>query len=141
VIEDPSDPSLVIEAEGRCFSTGGDLAEFGTARDLAAARSPSPCSSRAQLRSVRTMCAAVRLHGACIGSGVEIAAAANRREGAANTFVQLPELAMGLIPGAGGTVTLPRAIGRHRTLWLALGGFRLPARTATAWGLLHAVVP
>ena len=48
---------------------------------------------------------------------------------------------MGLIPGAGGTVTLPRAIGRHRTAWLALGGFRLTAGQALSWGLIHGLVP
>jgi enoyl-CoA hydratase/carnithine racemase len=85
--------------------------------------------------------AAVRVHGACIGSGVEIAAAAARRTGAAGCFFALPELGMGLIPGAGGTVTIARAIGRHRLMWLALGGFRLGAARAVSWGLLDAVVP
>lgn len=140
VVEDPSEPGLILQGEGRCFSTGGDLAEFGTARDLAAAHVIRTERSCARLLHRLGPRATVRLHGACIGSGIEIAAAARRREGTGDTFVQLPELAMGLIPGAGGTVTLPRAIGRHRTAWLALGGFRLRAQTARTWGLLHAIV-
>jgi enoyl-CoA hydratase/carnithine racemase len=47
----------------------------------------------------------------------------------------LPELAMGLVPGAGGTVSLPRRIGRHRTAWLALTGATIDAATALDWGL------
>lgn len=139
VAEDPSGPDVVLQGEGRCFSTGGHLPEFGTARDLAAAHAIRTERSCARLLHELGDRATVRLHGACIGSGIEIAAAASRRSGAPDTFVQLPELAMGLMPGAGGTVTLTRAIGRHRTAWLALGGFRLPARTAKAWGLLHAI--
>jgi enoyl-CoA hydratase/carnithine racemase len=47
----------------------------------------------------------------------------------------LPEVGMGLIPGAGGTVSIPRRIGRHRTAWLALTGNTIDAGTALAWGL------
>jgi enoyl-CoA hydratase/carnithine racemase len=48
---------------------------------------------------------------------------------------------MGLIPGAGGTVSIPRRIGRWRTLHLALGGATLDADTAASWGLIDEVVP
>jgi enoyl-CoA hydratase/carnithine racemase len=48
----------------------------------------------------------------------------------------LPEVGMGLIPGAGGTAGIPRRIGRHRTAWLALTGTRLDAATALDWGLV-----
>jgi enoyl-CoA hydratase/carnithine racemase len=51
----------------------------------------------------------------------------------------LPELELGLIPGAGGTVSLPRRIGRHRTLWLALTGRVVDVDTASAWGLVDRV--
>ena len=46
---------------------------------------------------------------------------------------------MGLVPGAGGTVSLPRRIGRHRTAWLAISGRSIDAATAAAWGLVDAV--
>lgn len=141
VLEDPSLPGLTLRAEGRCFSTGGDLAEFGSARDLAAAhviRTRRSCAGLLHRLGGR---ATVRLHGACIGSGIEVPAAAARRIAAPDLVVQLPELRMGLIPGAGGTVTLARAVGRHRLLWCALGAFRIGAEQALAWGLIHAIEP
>jgi len=53
----------------------------------------------------------------------------------------LPELAMGLIPGAGGTATIPRRIGPERTAWLALTGLLLDAPTAHSWGLVDVIEP
>ena len=61
----------------------------------------------------------------CLGAGVELPAFAARVVAHANTSFALPELEMGLVPGAGGTVSLPRRIGRQRTAWLALTGQRL----------------
>ena len=141
VVEDPGNPSLILRGEGRCFSTGGELAEFGSARDPAAAHLVRTRRSAARLLHRLGDRAQVRLHGACIGSGIEIAAAAARRVAAPDTIFQLPELRMGLIPGAGGTVTLARAIGRQRTAWLALSGRRIGAVRARDWGLIHDIVP
>lgn len=141
VLDDPSIPQLVLRGEGRCFSTGGHLPEFGTTRDLAQAHAIRSLRSCARLLHRLGDRAEVRLHGACIGSGIEVAAAASRRIGAPDTFIQLPELRMGLIPGAGGTVSIARAIGRQRLFWLALGGFRLGAEQAHDWGLLHGIEP
>lgn len=141
VVEDPSAPALVLRGEGRCFSTGGELAEFGTARDLAAAHLVRTRRSAALLLHRLAGRAEVRLHGACIGSGIEIAAAAARRVAAPGTVFQLPELRMGLIPGAGGTVSVARAIGRQRTAWLALSGRRIGVERALDWGLIHAIAP
>jgi enoyl-CoA hydratase/carnithine racemase len=56
-----------------------------------------------------------------------------------DAWFQLPELSMGLIPGAGGTLSLPRRIGRQRTAWLALSGVRLDAATALRWRLVDAI--
>lgn len=141
VQEDPSLPSLTLRGEGRCFSTGGDLPEFGTARDLAAAHVIRTQRSCARLLHRLGDRAATHLHGACIGSGIEVPAAAARRTGAPDLIVQLPELRMGLIPGAGGTVSLACAIGRHRLLWLTLGAFRIGAKQALDWGLIHGIEP
>lgn len=138
-LEDPSLPRVTITGAGKCFSTGGHLPEFGCQRDLALAHAIRMARSPVRLLHRLGERGEVVLHGACIGSGIEIAAAAHRRIGKPDTFVQLPELALGLLPGAGGTVTLPRAIGRHRTAWLALGGLRLGARQALGWGLLHRI--
>jgi len=137
---DPTGPHVLLTGAGRCFSTGGDIGEFGSATDLAAAHAIRTARSCARLALALGGRLEARLHGACIGSGIEIPAAAGRRVASQGAWFQLPEVAMGLIPGAGGTVTLSRAIGRHRTAWLALSGLRLPATQALAWGLVHEIV-
>ena len=81
----------------------------------------------------------MRLHGACVGAGIEVPAAAARVTARPGTIFRLPEVSMGLIPGAGGTATLPRRIGRQRTAWLAISGAEIEADTALAWGLIDAV--
>lgn len=141
VLEDPSAPTMLLQAEGKCFSTGGALAEFGSAHDLAAAHVIRTERSCARLLHRLGDRATVKLNGACIGSGIEVPAAAAHRIAAPDLLVQLPELQMGLIPGAGGTVTVARAIGRHRLMWLALGAFRIGAGRALEWGLIHGIEP
>ena len=136
---DESIETLEVDAAGDCFSTGGALEEFGTA--------PDPASAHA-IRSLRLPAAALlrtraashfRVHGACIGSGIELAAFAGRLTATPGAFFQLPELRLGLLPGAGGCVSLPRRIGRQRTAYLALSGRRINAATALAWGLVDAI--
>jgi enoyl-CoA hydratase/carnithine racemase len=83
--------------------------------------------------------AEVRVHGPCVGAGVELPAFAGTVTAAAGTTFMLPELAMGLIPGAGGTVSIPRRVGRWRTLYLALSCCLLDAATALSWGLIDAI--
>ncbi|MET0138311.1 MAG: enoyl-CoA hydratase/isomerase family protein [Sphingobium sp.] len=136
VLDDPSRPRLILQGDGACFSTGGALGEFGTATDLAGAhaiRTLRSCARRLHELGDR---AQVILHGACIGSGIEIPAAAAHRHARPDAFFQLPELAMGLVPGAGGTVTVPRAIGRHRACYMMLSGRRIARRVAVDWGLV-----
>lgn len=137
VLDDPSLPDMTLRAAGACFSTGGDLAEFGSVHDMAQAhaiRTLRSCAARLHALGPR---ARVELHGACIGSGIEIAAAAARRIARPGTFFQLPELGMGLIPGAGGTVSLARAIGRHRANYMLLSGRRIALAEAVQWGLVE----
>ena len=83
----------------------------------------------------------MRLHGACIGAGIEMAAFAGRVVAHPEAVISLPEVGLGLIPGAGGTVSLPRRIGRHRTAELALTGRPIDAATAHRWGLVDAIEP
>jgi enoyl-CoA hydratase/carnithine racemase len=82
----------------------------------------------------------VYAHGACVGAGTEIAAFAGRVVAAPDAFFALPEVHMGLVPGAGGSVSVVRRIGRHRATWLMLSGERLPAETALRWGLVDEIV-
>lgn len=140
VLDDPSAPNVVLRGAGKCFSTGGALGEFGTATDLAAAHVVRTLRSCAALLDRLGPRASVRLHGACVGSGLEVPAAAAHLIATADAWFQLPELRMGLIPGAGGTVSIARAIGRHRTAWMLLSAKRIDARQALAWGLVHEIV-
>jgi len=139
ILDDPSKPDVTLEAAGKCFSTGGSLPEFGTARDLAEAHVVRSLHSCATLLDALGERATVKLHGACVGSGIEIAAAAHHRIAGPDAWFQLPELSMGLIPGAGGTATFTRAIGRHRTMWMLLSAKRIGAAQALDWGLVDAI--
>jgi hypothetical protein len=74
--------------------------------------------------------------GSTVGSGIELAAFAHRVVADRSTRISLPEVHLGLIPGAGGTVSLPRRIGRHATMLLAVGLPWIDAATALGWGLV-----
>jgi hypothetical protein len=137
------DPSLRVEVRGLGpdFCAGGDLDEFGTSLDPASAhllritRSAGLALHRVAERS------AAHIHGNCIGAGIELPAFAGRVVARPDVRIRLPELEMGLIPGAGGTVSLTRRIGPWRTAWLALTGATLTAQEALAWGLVDEVRP
>ena len=81
------------------------------------------------------------LHGACMGSDIELAAFTDTVMAAQDAQIALPEIGLGLAPGAGGTVSLPRRIGRLRTAWLAFSGCTIDAQTAHAWGLVDELLP
>lgn len=136
VAEADPDLSVRLAGDGPSFCSGGDLGEFGTAPDPATAhlvrlrRSVGATLDRLADRL------SVSVHGRCAGSGVELPAFAGRVVARVDTTFELPELRMGLIPGAGGSVSLPRRIGRHRTAWLLLTGRRIDATTARSWGLV-----
>jgi enoyl-CoA hydratase/carnithine racemase len=130
-----------LSGAGPAFCSGGDLDEFGTATDLAAAYLVR--LSRAPWRVIGRIPAkvTVAVHGACVGAGIEMAAFAGRITAAPGAFFALPEVGMGLVPGAGGSVSVPRRIGRWRAAWLMLTGDRLPAATALRWGLVDEIAP
>jgi enoyl-CoA hydratase/carnithine racemase len=71
-----------------------------------------------------------------MGSGIELAAFTDWVVAAADSQIALPEIGLGLVPGAGGTVSLTRRIGRLRTAWLAFSGSTIDAATARTWGLV-----
>jgi enoyl-CoA hydratase/carnithine racemase len=125
-----------LRGAGRAFSSGGDLDEFGTTPDVVTAHVIRTGRSAGLLLHRLGDRATVEVHGACIGAGVELAAFGHRVVATGKTFFQLPELSMGLVPGAGGTVSLTKRIGRHRTAWLALSGTRIGVATALEWGLI-----
>jgi len=137
---DPAIRRVSLRAKGRAFSIGGDLGEFGTTRDPATAHAIR-CASLPAAALVRFDGEfSAQLHGPCVGAGIELAAFAQQITATPGTWFQLPELAMGLIPGAGGCVSLPRRIGRQRAALMILSGRRIPLSTALAWGLVDHVV-
>ena len=133
--------SVELSGAGPAFCSGGDLDEFGTATDLVAAWLVR--LSRAPWRVIDRIASkvTVRAHGACVGAGTEITAYAGRVVAAPDAFFALPEVRMGLVPGAGGSVSVVRRIGRWRSAWLMLTGERLPAATALRWGLVDEIAP
>jgi enoyl-CoA hydratase/carnithine racemase len=139
VYHHPDKPSVVLSGEGPAFSAGGDLNEFGTADDVGAAHLIRSFRSPARLVYALEDRVTVRVHGACIGAGIEVPAAAARVTARSGAFFRLPEVSMGLIPGAGGTASIPRRIGRHRACYMAISGADIDLATALDWGLVDAV--
>ena len=137
--DDPTLPAVHLRADGPDFSAGGDLAEFGGSTDLVRAHAIRTLRSPARLMNALAARTTAFLHGACVGAGIEIPAAAGRVVAAPDARFWLPELEMGLMPGAGGTVTIARRIGRRRMLLWALTGLQIDAPTALAWGLVDEV--
>jgi enoyl-CoA hydratase/carnithine racemase len=138
-VADPSIAHVDLYGNGPAFCSGGDLAEFGTSRDPAQAHLLRVARSPAALLQLCGPRVTAHLHGACVGVGVEPAAFAGRVLAAPDTVVRLPEVGMGLIPGAGGTASLPVRVGRERTAYLALTGVPLSAEEALGWGLVDEV--
>jgi hypothetical protein len=140
---DPSVEEVVLNGNGPSFCSGGDLAEFGTFDDPASAHLARTRHSPALVLDAVTSrlgsaCRA-EVHGRVLGSGLEMAAFCGRVVCRPDAVFGLPELSLGLIPGAGGTVSLTRRIGRWRTAYLVLSGRTVDPATALHWGLVDAI--
>ncbi|HEY0201610.1 MAG TPA: 3-hydroxyacyl-CoA dehydrogenase NAD-binding domain-containing protein, partial [Burkholderiaceae bacterium] len=110
--------AIVITGAGKVFSGGADIKEFGTDRAL---QEPNLHSViRAVEQSPKPVVAA--LHGVAMGGGLELALGCHYRVAAAGTRIALPEVKLGLLPGAGGTQRLPRAIGVEAALNMIVSG-------------------
>ena len=136
---DPSVTAIELTGAGPSFCSGGDLDEFGTRPDPATAHLMRLTRNAGRSIAALSDRITVRVHGATLGSGIELAAFAGRVIAAGDTRIALPEIGLGLIPGAGGTVSLPARIGRHRTARLALCRERIDATTALEWGLVDEI--
>jgi enoyl-CoA hydratase len=139
VTADATVEEIVIRARGPSFSAGGDLEEFGTHVDAATSHAVRSTRSVGRLLSEVAERVSFRVHGACVGAGMELPAFGGRVIARRDSYFQLPEVGMGLVPGAGGTVSIPRRIGRQRTAYLALAGVRIDAARAKAWGLVDEI--
>ncbi|OBF02938.1 enoyl-CoA hydratase [Mycobacterium sp. ACS4054] len=140
---DPSVTGIVLSGNGPSFCSGGDLAEFGTFADPASAHLArtrhSPALALDALTARLGRACRAEVHGRVLGSGLEMAAFCGRVVARDDAVFGLPELELGLIPGAGGTLSVTRRIGRWRTAYLVLSGRTIDAQTALAWGLVDAI--
>lgn len=136
---DPGIEKILLDGAGPSFSAGGDLDEFGTTPDLAIAHLIRTRSGAARLMARLSDRIEVQVHGSCVGAGIEVPAFAAHVRAHPGTAFRLPEISMGLIPGAGGTVSIPRRIGRWRSYHLFLSGAAINAERALDWGLVDSV--
>ena len=134
--DSPSVRAVVIIGSGKGFSGGADIREFGTPKALAAPHLLSV------LRTVEDCAKPVvaAIGGICMGGGFELALACHYRVAAADAQLGLPEVKLGLLPGAGGTQRLPRAIGVERALNMIVSGKPVRAEELRDTALLDAVV-
>jgi len=140
--DDPEVMVAIFRGAGeKAFCAGADLSEFLTA--------PSPTIAR-QVRWGRDIWGLflslpqpliAALHGYILGSGIEIALCCDIRIASEDAQFALPEVGLGIIPAAGATQTLPRAVGRARALEMMLTGRRISAEEAFDIGLVNRVVP
>ena len=140
--EDDDVRVVVIKGAGeKAFCAGADLSEFLTA--------PSPTAAR-RIRFERDLWKlfftvpqplVVALHGFILGSGIEIALCCDLRIASENARFALPEMGLGIIPAAGGTQTLPRTVGRAKSMEMILTAEFLGSSEALQIGLINRIVP
>ena len=129
--------AIVITGAGGAFSGGADIKEFGTDKSLQEPNLHSVIN--AVENCTKPVVAAI--HTVCMGGGLELALACHYRIAAPGCNVALPEVKLGLLPGAGGTQRLPRAIGKAKAMDMCLSARVLDAHEADRYGLVSRVVP
>jgi 3-hydroxyacyl-CoA dehydrogenase len=129
-LADPAAKAIVIICQGRTFIAGADISEFGgppkgaSLFDVQTALENSP----------KPVVAAI--HGTALGGGLEVALACHYRVAVPSARCGLPEVALGLLPGAGGTQRLPRIVGVEKALEMMTSGSHVPAPQCLAMGLV-----
>ncbi len=117
-LADPAIAAIVITGAGKAFSGGADIKEFGSPKAIA---EPNLLSLIRQTENA-TKPVVAAIHSVCMGGGLELALGAHYRVAAPGTNVALPEVKLGLIPGAGGTQRLPRVLGVETALNMIVSG-------------------
>jgi 3-hydroxyacyl-CoA dehydrogenase len=131
---DPAVTAIVLICEGKTFMAGADISEFGKP-----VVGPSIRDVQVAMESAgKPVIAAI--HGTALGGGLEIALVAHYRVAVPSAKAGLPEVNIGLLPGAGGTQRLPRIVGVARALELLTSGRHVPASEAISLGLFDALV-
>src|SRR5262245_6685703 len=134
-IADAAVKAVVLICDGRTFIAGADITEFGKPP-----QSPSlhdVCD--AIENSTKPVVAAI--HGTALGGGLETALCCHYRVAVPSAKCGLPEVHLGLLPGAGGTQRLPRIVGPEQALQMVTSGAHVDAKTSLAAGLLDEIVP
>ena len=127
---DPAVKAIVLICEGRTFIAGADITEFG-----GASRGPSLFDVQGMMENApKPVIAAI--HGTALGGGLEVALVAHYRIAVPSARLGLPEVNLGLLPGAGGTQRLPRVAGPEKALEMMTSGRHAPASEALAMGLV-----
>lgn len=133
-IADPAVKAIVLICDGKTFIAGADITEFGKAMT-----GPSLQDVQAIIEnSPKPVVAAI--HGTALGGGLEVALVANYRVAVPSAKAGLPEVNIGLLPGAGGTQRLPRIVGVEKALEMVTSGQHVPAKAAHAMGLFDELV-
>jgi len=131
--DNPDIGAVVLACEGRTFVAGADIKEFG--KPPAPPILPEVCA----LLEASDKPVIAALYGRVLGGGLELALACHARIAAAGTQFGLPEVKLGLIPGAGGTQRLPRLVGVEVAIQMAAGGERIDVDQAQAVGLVDRI--
>lgn len=134
-LADKAIEAIVIACSGRTFSVGADIKELGKPRVP-----PSLPETLAKIEA-STKPVVVALYGTVLGGGFELALAANYRVSGEATQFGLPEVNIGILPGAGGTQRLPRLVGVEHALNIITSGKRMTAQKALEMGLVDLLVP
>jgi 3-hydroxyacyl-CoA dehydrogenase len=133
---DPAITAVVLLGAGRAFSAGADISELGTPKLLS---DPTFLAVIREIeRSEKPVVAA--MHGMAMGGGLELALGCHYRVAAPGTQIALPEVKLGLLPGAGGTQRLPRAVGLETALNLIVSGSSMPAEKLAKAGLFDEMI-
>ena len=126
----PDAKAIVLICEGRTFIAGADITEFG-----GASRGPSLFDVQEMMENApKPVIAAI--HGTALGGGLEVALVAHYRVAVPSARLGLPEVNLGLLPGAGGTQRLPRVAGVEKALEMMTSGRHAPAKEALEMGLV-----
>ncbi len=128
--------AIIITGTGTVFSGGADIREFGTA---AAFAQPDLHQLLNQVEACNKPVVAA-INGVCMGGGLELALACHYRIATPDATMALPEVKIGLIPGAGGTQRLPRAVGAQKALRMIVSGEPISAEDALDHGLIERIV-
>lgn len=132
---------IVFRGEGRAFSAGADISEFGTAPSLIDARRARHERDIWELLLSHRCYTIARMHGYCFGAGLELPLCCDERIATEDATFALPEVTLGYIPSAGGTQTLPRTIPPGVAAHMILTGEPVDASYASAAGLVDSVWP